>query len=377
MFDRPSLGTRAVLVALDFGDPDNQESIEELGELARSAGVEVCSFVTGKRQRPDPAYFAGTGKADEIKLEADTQEASLVIFNHQLSPTQQRNLERRLQCRVLDRTEIILIIFGQRAQSHEGKLQVQLAQLNHLATRLVKGWSHLERQKGGIGLRGGPGETQLEIDRRLLGKQVKNLKDNLAKIQRQRNVQRKSRSRGGVPTVAIVGYTNAGKSTLFNRLTHSKVYAADQLFATLDTTARKLYLDDQTSVVLTDTVGFIRELPHLLVAAFRATLEETVYADLLLHIVDASHPLRDRQIEEVNKVLAEINADKIPQLIVWNKIDRRDLPPSIERDEYGKICAVSISALHGSGLELLRAAIVEHVSPTSQAQESTYHGAEQ
>lgn len=370
MFERPSLGTHAVLVAMDFGEPDYEESVNELSELARSAGIEVSSVMGGRRQKPDPRFFAGSGKVDEIRLELDAQQAGLALFNHPLSPTQQRNLERKLECRVLDRTELILIIFGQRAQSHEGKLQVQLAQLSHLSTRLVKGWSHLERQKGGIGLRGGPGETQLEIDRRLLGKQVKTLKDKLAQIQRQRGVQRRGRARGGVPTISIVGYTNAGKSTLFNRLTHANVYAADQLFATLDTTARRLYLDDQTSVVLTDTVGFIRELPHLLVAAFRATLEETVHADLLLHVVDASHPLRDSQIDEVNKVLAEISAADIPQLIIYNKIDLRDLPPTVERDEYGKICSVSVSALHGSGMELLREALIEHVTSTRQAQET-------
>lgn len=376
MFERPTLGTHAVLVALDFGDPDYEESVAELRELASSAGIQVCAQLGGKRQRPDPRFFAGSGKVDEIRATVDEQQAAIVLFNHALSPTQQRNLERELSCRVVDRTELILIIFGQRAQSHEGKLQVQLAQLSHLSTRLVKGWTHLERQKGGIGLRGGPGETQLEIDRRLLGKQVKTLKDKLGQIQRQRDVQRRGRTRGGVPTVSIVGYTNAGKSTLFNRLTHANVYAADQLFATLDTTARRLYLDDQTSVVLTDTVGFIRELPHLLVAAFRATLEETVHADLLLHVVDSSHPLRDRQIEEVNKVLEEIDAAGIEQIIVYNKIDLRDLPPTVERDEYGKIRSVSLSALHGDGLELLRQALIEHVNLNRQAQEMD-HGAGQ
>ncbi|MHB9101766.1 MAG: GTPase HflX, partial [Sulfuricella sp.] len=308
MIERSGSGDAAVLVSLDFGDTDYEESLEELHRLTESAGVGILGVVRGKRSRPDAALFAGSGKADEIAETVVANEANLVIFNHELSPAQQRNLERRLDCRVIDRTSLILDIFAQRAQSHEGKLQVELAQLEHLATRLVRGWTHLERQKGGIGLRG-PGETQLETDRRLLGKRVKLLKEKLVKLGRQRSVQRRARVRANVLSVSIVGYTNAGKSTLFNRLTHAQAYVADQLFATLDTTSRKFFVADGGSVVLSDTVGFIKHLPHTLVAAFRATLEEAVAADLLLHVVDASSPSRDQQIDEVNKVLAEIGAD--------------------------------------------------------------------
>ncbi|ASJ23514.1 GTPase HflX [Laribacter hongkongensis] len=287
-----------------------------------------------------------------------THDANVVIFNHALSPAQQRNLERALECRVVDRTSLILDIFAQRARSHEGKLQVELAQLEYLSTRLVRGWTHLERQKGGIGLRG-PGETQLETDRRLLGNRVRLLKERLAKLERQRHVQRRSRERGGVFSVSIVGYTNAGKSTLFNALTKARAYAADQLFATLDTTSRRLYLNEQLSVVLSDTVGFIRDLPHSLVEAFKATLEETVRADLLLHVVDCASDTRETQLAEVNKVLKEIEADGIDQLIIWNKCDLKGLSPAIERDETGRIVAVRLSALKGEGLDLLRQALVE------------------
>ncbi|NLR75398.1 MULTISPECIES: GTPase HflX [Leeia] len=359
MFDRPDAGDRAVLVALDFGDPDFLESFAELRELARSAGIDTLHEVTGRRDRPDPALFAGSGKVEEIATVARAVEASVVIFNHQLSPAQERNLERALQCRVIDRTSLILDIFAQRAQSFEGKLQVELAQLDHLSTRLVRGWTHLERQKGGIGLRG-PGETQLETDRRLIGKRVKLLRERLAKAQKQRSVQRRSRHRGGVFSVSIVGYTNAGKSTLFNRLTNARAYAADQLFATLDTTSRKVFLGENESVVLSDTVGFIRQLPHSLVAAFRATLEETVHADLLLHVVDSSHPLRDQHIIEVNKVLREIGAEQIPQILVFNKVDLRPGQlAGVERDDYGKISAVRVSALTGAGLDALREVLRE------------------
>ena len=358
MIERPGSGDAAVLVSLDFGDADYEESLEELQRLTESAGVGILGIVRGKRSRPDAALFAGSGKADEIAEAVVANEANLVIFNHELSPAQQRNLERRLDCRVIDRTSLILDIFAQRAQSHEGKLQVELAQLEYLATRLVRGWTHLERQKGGIGLRG-PGETQLETDRRLLGKRVKLLKEKLAKLGRQRSVQRRARVRANVLSVSIVGYTNAGKSTLFNRLTHAKAYVADQLFATLDTTSRKFFVADGGSVVLSDTVGFIKHLPHTLVAAFRATLEEAVAADLLLHVVDASSPGRDQQIDEVNKVLAEIGADRIPQLMVLNKIDVNGLAPGLERDEYGRIARIWVSARTGEGFDLLKEALAE------------------
>lgn len=358
MFERHEFGDRAVVVCLDFGLADFAESVAEAVELVRGAGVTVLSVIQAKRSRPDAALFAGKGKVEEIASEVRGLEANVVIFNHQLSPAQQRNLEREFQCRVVDRNSLILDIFAQRAKSHEGKLQVELAQLDYLSTRLVRGWTHLERQKGGIGLRG-PGETQLETDRRLLGKRVKLLRDRLATVQKQRQVQRRSRSRSGVMSVSIVGYTNAGKSTLFNALTKAGAYAADQLFATLDTTSRRLYLNANCSVVLSDTVGFIRDLPHSLVAAFRATLEETVHADLLLHVVDSANDQRDRQIEDVNKVLAEISADGIPQLLVLNKTDLKGLPGGIERDENGNLHAVRVSALTGEGLDALRAALVE------------------
>ncbi|RXZ45146.1 ribosome rescue GTPase HflX [Crenobacter cavernae] len=364
MFDRPDIGDKAVLVCLDFGDPDFSDSVAECVDLVKSSGVEVLDVIEAKRSRPDAALFAGKGKVEEIAALVRMHSANVVIFNHNLAPGQERNLERAIQCRVVDRVSLILDIFAQRARSHEGKLQVELAQLNHLATRLVRGWTHLERQKGGIGLRG-PGETQLETDRRLLGKRVKLLKDRLVSVQKQRKTQRRGRERAGVFSVSIVGYTNAGKSTLFNGLTKARAYAADQLFATLDTTSRRLYLNESVSLVVSDTVGFIRDLPHTLVAAFRATLEETIEADLLLHVVDSANPARDKQVEEVNKVLAEIDADAIPQLIVWNKTDIKGLPPALERDELGQLSAVRVSALTGEGLDLLRAALVERVTGES------------
>jgi GTP-binding protein HflX len=314
--------------------------------------------VEGRRARPDPALFAGTGKVDEIARARAQALARVVIFNHELSPAQLRNLERRLECRVVDRTSLILDIFAQRASSHEGKLQVELAQLQHLATRLVRGWTHLERQKGGIGLRG-PGETQLETDRRLLGSRVKVLKERLARLQRQRYVQRRARARGEVMSVSLVGYTNAGKSTLFNALTHAGAYAADQLFATLDTTTRRLYLPEAGRITVSDTVGFIRALPHTLVAAFRATLEETVHADLLLHVVDGASPSRDLQVAEVNKVLAEIGAASVPQILVMNKVDLNGVPAGVDRDECGTIARVRLSARTGAGLGELRRALIE------------------
>lgn len=353
MFERPDAGDRAVVVCLDLGDPDFDESVEEISRLAESAGVRVLEVIKGRRFRPDAATFAGKGKVDEIAARVQGGGANLVIFDHDLSPGQQRNLEQRTNCRVVDRTSLILDIFAQRAKSHEGKLQVELAQLDHLATRLVRGWTHLERQKGGIGLRG-PGETQLETDRRLLSKRVRVLRTKLAAVQRQRVTRRRARSRGNVFSVSLVGYTNAGKSTLFNRLTHGGAYAADKLFATLDTTSRKLRTGGSSSVVLSDTVGFIRDLPHTLVAAFRATLEETVQADLLLHVVDAASNVRDSQIDEVNKLLTEIGADTVPQIIVYNKIDLAGLEPGVERDACGKIRAFRVSAINGAGVAELR-----------------------
>ncbi len=358
MIERPAAGERAVIVQLDFGQFDLEDQLEEVRLLAESAGGAVVAEVGGRRQSPDPKTYAGKGKVDEISAMIAATQADLVIFNHELSPAQQRNLERSLQCRVVDRTSLILDIFALRASSAEGKLQVELAQLDHLATRLVRGWTHLERQKGGIGLRG-PGETQLETDRRLLGKRVKLLKERLVKLARQRHTQRRARDRRKVFSVSLVGYTNAGKSTLFNRLTHAQTYAADQLFATLDTTSRRVFLPEVGQIVLSDTVGFIKHLPHSLIEAFRATLDEAAEADLLLHVVDAASPARDDQIAEVEKVLAEIGASNIPQILVFNKIDLRGLPPGIERGEYGKISRVWLSAQEGQGLDQLRLALSE------------------
>ena len=358
MFERPSAGERAVIVQLDFGSDDQADRLEEICLLAESAGATVCTEVTGKRHSPDAATFAGKGKVQEIAAEIAAHAAELVIFNHELSPAQERNLERALECRVIDRTSLILDIFALRAQSAEGKLQVELAQLDHLATRLVRGWTHLERQQGGIGLRG-PGETQLETDRRLLGKRVKLLRERLSRLERQRYTQRRARIRGDQLNVSLVGYTNAGKSTLFNALTRAGAYAADQLFATLDTTSRKLWLAEAGSVVISDTVGFIRDLPHALVAAFRATLEATAQADLLLHVVDSASSARAEQVAEVDKVLREIGASEVRQLVVLNKLDLTGLPPAVERDEYDRIARVRVSAKQGEGLLLLRQALTE------------------
>ncbi len=349
---------RAALVGVDFGEGDFAASLEELSLLVRSAGADPIVTLTGRRGSPDAALFVGSGKAEEVACAVEENQLDIVIFNHALSPAQQRNLERHLKTRVVDRTSLILDIFAQRAKSHEGKVQVELAQLQHLSTRLVRGWTHLERQKGGIGLRG-PGETQLETDRRLLGDRVKALRARLDKLHRQRETQRRARGRNNTFSISLVGYTNAGKSTLFNALTKARAYAAAQLFATLDTTSRRVYLDEVGSVVLSDTVGFIRELPHQLVAAFRATLEETVHADLLLHVVDAASPVRMEQVDQVNMVLKEIGADHIPQILVWNKIDAAGLEPALERDEYDRIRRVFVSAQSGSGLDLLRQAISE------------------
>jgi len=362
MFERPGNGTEAVLVSLDFGEAGYAESTQEIQELAKSAGLDVRALVKGRRTRPDPALYAGKGKVEELAQALAAAGARLAVFNHVLSPAQERNLERELGCRVVDRVSLILDIFAQRARTHEGKLQVELAQLEHLSTRLVRGWTHLERQKGGIGLRG-PGETQLETDRQLLRKRVKILKDKLEKVQSQREIQRRSRNRNQLFTVSIVGYTNAGKSTLFNRLTRAGVYTANQLFATLDTTTRRVHMANGARVVLSDTVGFIRQLPHTLVAAFRATLEETIHADLLLHVVDASSDDRASQIEAVNQVLAEIGAEAIPQMLVMNKIDLTALTPRIERDEYGRISRVWASAQTGAGVEFIRLVLEEGAGP--------------
>ncbi|MEO5353563.1 MAG: GTPase HflX [Magnetococcus sp. XQGC-1] len=350
---------RAALVGVDFGKDDFAVSLEELSLLAQSAGAQPVTTISCKRSSPDAALFIGSGKADEVLAAVSDGHLDLVIFNHALSPAQQRNLERHLKVRVIDRTSLILDIFAQRAKSHEGKVQVELAQLQHLATRLIRGWTHLERQKGGIGLRG-PGETQLETDRRLLGERVKMLKGKLEKLQRQRETQRRSRDRSKTFSVSLVGYTNAGKSTLFNALTKAGAYAANQLFATLDTTSRRLYLGDAGSVVISDTVGFIQDLPHQLVAAFRATLEETIHADLLLHVVDASSPVRMEQIQQVNSVLKEIGADHIPQIIVLNKIDLAGMEPASGKNEYGKIDRIFLSAKTGAGLSILRDVVAEY-----------------
>ncbi len=374
LFERPSGGDAAILVSVDFGDTDYEESLDELRQLSTSAGLSIRGTIEGKRISPDAKHFIGSGKADELAQMMQASESRIAVFNHDLTPSQQRNLERLLQARVVDRTGLILDIFSQRAQSHEGKLQVELAQLEHLSTRLVRGWTHLERQKGGIGVRGGPGETQLELDRRMLRVRVKQLREKLVKLKAQRGMQRRARKRSNVMTVSLVGYTNAGKSTVFNRLTKANIYAADQLFATLDTTTHKMYIADCGPVVISDTVGFIKHLPHALVEAFGATLEEAAQADLLLHIVDTASTNRDEQIAQVNKVLEEIGASNVPQIVVHNQIDRVGLDASLSRDEYGRITSIHASAKTGEGLDLIRLAMAEHYRHLQRlsTEESTY-----
>lgn len=358
LFERPDAGERAVLVHLELTGRTENEDPREFEELVRSAGGDPVALIVGRRSAPDKRLFVGTGKLDEVHAAVIEHGAELVLFNNTLSPSQERNIERVLQCRVLDRTGLILDIFAQRARTHEGKLQVELAQLQHMATRLVRGWTHLERQKGGIGLRG-PGETQLETDRRLLRERVRILNLRLEKVRAQREQARRARQRAELPSVSLVGYTNAGKSTLFNAITSSDVYAADQLFATLDPTLRRLPVPGVGAIVLADTVGFIRHLPHKLVDAFRATLEEAASADLLLHIIDAATDERELHIAQVEEVLKEIGAATIPRLDIYNKIDLLDLEPRIDRDDTGRPIRVWLSAQQGRGLDLLTQALSE------------------
>jgi len=359
MFERPNEGKSACVISINFGDTDFEESVEEIKELVLSADMKIVSTVNIKRSAPDPKYFLGSGKAEEMKFIIQESKADTVIFNHNLSPSQERNLEKYLSTRIFDRTALILFIFAKRAKSHEGKLQVELAQLDHLSTRLIKGWSHLERQKGGIGVRGGPGEKQLELDRRMLRLRIKQLKEKLDKLKRQRTMQRKKRSRSNALNISIVGYTNAGKSTLFNQLTHANALAMNQLFATLDTTSRKLFIEEGVECVISDTVGFIKALPTTLIEAFKSTLEESREADLLLHVVNMANPNHHEQIIAVNKILEEIKAASIPQILVLNQIDRLDIKANHEKDEYGRISTIQLSAKTGEGIELLKEAILQ------------------
>jgi GTP-binding protein HflX len=355
LFERPDAGERAILVHLNL--QMGQEDLDELKELTKSAGAQPVHVVTGSRSRPDPKFFVGTGKVEEIKLAVASFAADIIIFNHPLSPSQERNLEKALEVRVVDRNGLILDIFAQRAQTFEGKLQVELAQLRHLSTRLIRGWTHLERQKGGIGLRG-PGETQLETDRRLLAVRIKQIQQRLDKVEKQRHQGRSKRKKAEIPAVSLVGYTNAGKSTLFNALTGADIYAADQLFATLDPTLRQFPLANGGEIILADTVGFIRHLPHELIAAFRSTLQEASEADLLLHVIDAAAVDREDTIFQVNQVLNDIEAGSIPQLKVFNKVDLLDgFTPHIDYDAEGLPVSVWISAKSGEGCELLKQAL--------------------
>lgn len=349
---------KAIIISVNLGDLDYQAHAQEFEMLAKGAGAEILATVVAKRDRPDAKFFIGSGKVDEIATLIQSVHPEVVLFDQSLSPAQQRNLERVFNLRVVDRVTLILDIFALRAKSHEGKLQVELAQLQHLVTRLTRLWTHLERQRGGIGLRG-PGESQLEMDKRMIGDKVRVLKERLAKVEKQRATQRRSRARSHTLSVSLVGYTNAGKSSLFNALTRAGAYAADQLFATLDTTTRRIWIENAGQITLSDTVGFIRDLPTTLIAAFKATLEETVHADLLLHVIDAANPQRDEQISEVNKVLQEIGAQDIPTILVYNKIDLLGNEPRIERDESGRICRVFVSAQERAGLEGLRQAMAE------------------
>ena len=349
---------KSLVISVDLGDPDHQAHAEEFLMLARGAGADIVEVLTARRSRPDAAGFIGSGKIEEAAALVKATGAEVVLFDQALTPAQQRNLERHFEVRVVDRVALILDIFALRAKSHEGKLQVELAQLQHLSTRLTRMWTHLERQRGGIGVRG-PGESQLETDRRLIGVRVRALKERLDRVQRQRLTQRRARVRGKTLSVSLVGYTNAGKSTLFNALTRADAYAADQLFATLDTTTRRVWIEGAGQVVVSDTVGFIRSLPPMLIAAFRATLEETIHADLLLHVIDAASPQRDEQIAAVNQVLRDIEAHEIPQILVYNKIDTAGYAPRVERNEHGTIARVFVSALQRSGLDGLRQSIVE------------------
>jgi GTP-binding protein HflX len=358
LFERPERGERAILVRIGLGRPPDAEELGEFDALARSAGVIPVATITGNRKVPEPRYFIGSGKAEEIRDRALADSADVILVDHELSPSQERNLERLVGRRVLDRAGLILDIFATRARSAEGKLEVELAQLKHLSTRLVRGWTHLERQKGGIGLRG-PGETQLETDRRLIGKRIRTLTTKLEKLAQRRDTGRQVRKRVPVPGVALIGYTNAGKSTLFRALTGSDAYVADQLFATLDPTVRRLSLAQTPDLVVADTVGFVRDLPHELVAAFRSTLMEAREADLLLHVVDAADPEREQRIEQVDALIASIGAGEIPQLRVYNKIDHLGRAPELARGPAGQPSAVWLSAATGAGVELLRAALQE------------------
>ncbi|MDY6993446.1 MAG: ribosome rescue GTPase HflX [Pseudomonadota bacterium] len=363
MFERPRSGERALLVHITLNYLSEQASLEEFITLAYSAGVTPVAQITGRRQLPDPGLFIGTGKLEEMTTVITTQHVEVVLFNHTLTPAQERNLERLLQCRVVDRNSLILDIFSQRARSFEGKLQVELAQLQHLSTRLIRGWTHLERQKGGIGLRG-PGETQLETDRRLIAARIKSIHNRLEKVRQQRQLSRKERQRAQLPVISLVGYTNAGKSTLFNRLTTAHAYTANQLFATLDTTLRRVHLTEHCTVIMADTVGFIQQLPPDLIKAFQATLEEIRQAQLLIHVVDAHDPERQLRMHQVNQILTELQAHTLPQIIVYNKIDKTDKQNAYtERDHQGHIKQIGLSALNGKGIELLKAAILEHLNP--------------